>query len=64
VWLCSVSCEQRVQYKYSDRNILLSKMYLPSAFLITIILKDVIVHIVHYISVSRYLIGVNEMFIL
>jgi hypothetical protein len=37
-------------------------MYLPSAFLITNILKDVIVHIAHWISVSRW-IAVNEMFL-
>jgi hypothetical protein len=42
----------------------LFQMCLPSAFLTTIILKDVIVHLVHWISVSRYWIAVNEIFIL
>jgi hypothetical protein len=54
----------RLNTRISDGNRFFFKTYPPYAFLITNILKYVIVDIVHCISVRWCWIAVNEMFIL
>jgi hypothetical protein len=58
--------ESLVQKKksISDGNRFLFQIYTPSAYIITNVIEDVLVYIVHLISVRRCWIAINEMFIL